>query len=162
MKIDELIQEYKNQGVVIKEQQRLIDANLDIQSVKDNIKALEVDAAKLQYELDLRERPYLTTANNAADRQNEIRAIIAEQWDLPTKTYRSSVGTATLRVTKSLIVKSKTKIVDFLVKNGIVEGGVSKFDLRFLRRFKDDGLLPDDAAQFEERRSVTIKLVGDK
>lgn len=159
--IDELMAEYKALGDVIKEQAGLIDANLDIQNVKNNIKVMESDAAKLKYELDAREKPYLTVSNNAAERQNVIRTTIAEQWTLPTKTYRSSVGTVTLRITKSLIVKSKAKIVDFLVKNNIVEAGVSKFDIRFLRKFKDDGLIEDDAAQYEESRNVTIKLVGE-
>lgn len=161
MGIDELMEEYRSLEAEIKEQQQLMDTNLDIQNLKSNIKTYESDVAKLQHELEAREKPYLTVSNNAVERQNKIRTTIAEEWTFPTKTYRSGIGTASLRVTKSLIVKSKAKIVDFLVNNGIVDAGVSKFDIMFLRKFKDDGLIEDDAVQYEERKSVTIKLVGE-
>lgn len=132
MDMDELLSEYVMLDEVKKEQQQLIDANLDIQNLKRNIESLGAETAKLQFELAAREKPYLTVSNNAAERQSVIRTTMAEEWDLPTKTYRGWAGTATLRITKSLIVKSKQKIVDFLVKNSKVE----------------------------ERRNVTIKVVG--
>lgn len=164
MKIDELIEEYKILESEIAGQEQALAENLDILSIQSNITALEGDLSKLKEVLVERKANYLSRAVLAHDRQTEIRTAIADNWSkwkLKDKTYNSALAKVTLRVNKSVIVESKAKIIEVLTKNNKLVEGVSKFDLRFLRKLKDVGLLPDAAVTLEENKSVTIKLVGD-
>jgi len=162
-KIDELIEEYKRLQEDISVQEQALAGNLDIFSIERNISALEIDLSKLKEELVEKKASYLSRTDFARNRQNEIKSAITDnwgKWKIEGKTHKSTFGTATLRVTKSVIVESKAKIIEVLTKNNKLVEGVSRFDLRFLRKLKDVGLLPDDAVTLEENKSVTIKLVG--
>ena len=158
MEIDALIEEYADIEEEKQVQSRLMNNDSDITALKSKLGGLEETAEALKREIEVRSDMYLRAITLDTDRQSKIKAQIAEKWNVPGKTYESSIATVTLRVTKSLIVGSKEKIIEVLAMNNKLLEGVSKFDLRLLRKFKEVGLLPDDAARFEESRNVAIKI----
>lgn len=160
MEMDTLLEEYKGLEEEKQRQQELRHKDADILVLKQRLGALEQQEAELQKFLRANEEIYLQRIAFANDRQSEIKSEIASRWNVLSKTYKSNIATVTLRVTKSLIVGSKAKIIDVLARNNKLVEGISKFDLRLLRKFKEVGLLPDDAARFEESKNVTINLVG--
>ena len=91
------------------------------------------------------------------EKQDSIREQMIKEWDVTGKTYTCDIGSVTMRTTKSLIILSKEKLVDFLSKTGKINEAISRFDLRVLRRFKDAGLL-EDCTDYEEKKSVQVKI----
>jgi len=92
----------------------------------------------------------------------DIKDNIAREWTLGTTEYKSDAGTIVMRTTKSLIIRSKQKVVEVLRNNNKIEEGINTFKLTFLRKLKDVGILPDDAAYYEPNQSVVISLYTQK
>ena len=123
----------------------------------------EIRAAQLH--LDILKEPYLSKMRGEEKILKDVDECIAaikdtitKGWTLGTKEYKSATGSITMRTTKSLIVTSKEKVVEVLRTNGKVSEGIKTFQLTFLRKLKDVGILPDDAAHYLPKQSVVIVL----
>ena len=60
------------------------------------------------------------------------------------------------RITKSLIVKNPTLVVDTLQKLNKIDEGVKTFNLTFLRKLHDANIFPQDSVEYEEKINVYI------
>lgn len=160
-KIDNLVMQYRNLEV---EKDIRILAKEDDFLLKEwsfKLKKLRDAADKLTFNIDARFRTFGIAEIEA--KQNELKELMKFAWeDQEKKTHKSSIGTITLKTTKSLIVDSAKSVVEFLLKNDKCKEGVSKFNLPELRKFADAGLLNKGATHYDERKTISIKLKEDK
>jgi len=117
---------------------------------------LHVDVLKEPYMSKIRKEEEIL--KNVDEHIAAIKDTIAKRWTLGTAEYKSPTGSITMRTTKSLIITSKEKVVEVLRNNGKVSEGIKAFQLTFLRKLKDVGILPDDAAYYSLKQSVVIAL----
>ena len=138
---------------------------------KDTDPALNDLALKLQTLQDIIQKVALRIGERGnsfgiaeiTEKQNDCKEAIKKAWEDPEKkTYKSRLGTVTLKTTKSLVVDSVKTIVEFLLKNDKCEEGITKFNLPELRKYADAGLLNPGAAHYDEKQNVSIKLMEDK
>jgi len=129
------------------------DPTLNIQFKK----LQELEIKREEFVKSILERKKEFNVSEIEKRQAEIREQISNEWPVEGKTYNSEIATVTLRITKSLIITSKEKVVNFLTKNDKITEAILKFDLRVLRKFKDAGLM-NDCVDYEEKKSVQVIL----
>lgn len=100
----------------------------------------------------------------AEQQQAGIKLELAEGWDVfADKTFECDAGTATLRTTKSLNIRSKEKLIDFLTTINKLPGFIKTFEITKLRKVKDAGLLGDEIVSYDEKKSIAIKIAeGDQ
>jgi len=101
---------------------------------------------------------YIKNIEAAQQQQAGIKLELAEKWDTEDKTFECDVGTATLRTTKSLHIRSKEKLVAFLELNKKLTEFIKGFEVAKLRKIKDVGMLEDEIATWDEKKNVAIKL----
>jgi len=101
---------------------------------------------------------YIKNIEAAQQQQAGIKLELAEKWDTEDKTFECDVGTATLRTTKSLHIRSKEKLVAFLELNKKLTEFIKGFEVAKLRKIKDAGMLEDEIATWDEKKNVAIKL----
>lgn len=95
----------------------------------------------------------------AEQQQAGIKLELAEGWGVfADKTFECDAGTATLRITKSLHIRSKEKLVAFLELNKKLTDFIKGFEITKLRKIKDAGMLEDEIATWDEKKSVAIKI----
>ena len=123
-----------------------------------DLDALMRDRVKLDEMIKQEQGLYLKTIEAAQQQQAGIKLELAEKWDIEDKTYECATGTATLRTTKSLHIRSKEKLVAFLELNKKLTDFVKSFEITKLRKIKDAGMLEDDIATWDEKRNVAIKI----
>ena len=157
-KMDSLLLEYKTENE--RQAQALSNTEKLHTSMEEDPK---IRTAKLQ--LDILKEPYLTKIRKEEEILKgvdecivAIKDTIARDWTLGTAEYKSPIGTVTMRTTKSLKITSKVKVVEVLRSNNKVNEGINTFQLTFLRKLKDVGILPDDAAYYSLKQNVSILL----
>lgn len=118
---------------------------------------VEVETARLK--LIEAEKPFYESINGFIQQQVGIKQELAEKWDcLPFKEYACDVGVATLRTTRSLHIRSKEKLIDFLTTINKLPDFIKTFEITKLRKIKDAGLLGDEIATWDEKKNVAIKI----
>lgn len=105
------------------------------------------------------EKPYYERINGFLQQQAGIKLELVDTWgDTEEKTFECDAGTATLRTTKSLNIRSKEKLVEFLAILGKLPEFIKTFETAKLRKIKEAGLLEDEVATWDEKRSIAIKI----
>lgn len=114
---------------------------------------------KLNEMIELAEGLYIKNIEAAQQQQAEIKLELVETWGgAEDKTFECDAGTATLRTTKSLNIRSKEKLVAFLELNKKLTEFIKSFEITKLRKIKDAGMIEDEIATWDVSRSVAIKI----
>jgi len=125
------------------------------------LKKLQTELRKLLDKVEETEKPYHTTLTHYAQQQAGIKQQLVDRWfDTEDKTFECDAGTATLRINRSLCIRSKEKLVAFLELNKKLTEFISGFETTKLRKIKDAGMLEDEIATWDEKKSVAIKIAG--
>ena len=118
---------------------------------------LELDAV-----IKFAEEPYFKNIETAQQQQTSIKAELVDRWYSEDKTFECAAGTATLRTTKSLNIRSKEKLIEFLTTINKLPNFIKSFEIAKLRKIKDAGLLGDEIAIWDEKKNVAIKIAEEK
>lgn len=156
--IEEKLEEYKNLEVERISKQSKLDANEKIEEIKEHIKEMKAEQVRLELELREETQPFTEKIAEIETKQAEVKSEIASNWTIEEKTYKGSIADVTKRTTKFITIVDKAKLAHFLLLNNKAEEGISKFDLKLLRKFKDAKILDDDAVTLEEKHSISIKF----
>ena len=114
---------------------------------------------KTEAELATKKQPYFDRVLECEQLQTGIKAELVDAWGATEeKTFECDAGTATLRTTKSLNIRSKEKLVEFLAILGKLPEFIKTFETAKLRKIKDAGLLEDEVATWDEKKSIAIKI----
>lgn len=133
----DLIADYAN----IESYKQAIARNLETNSTINRLR-MELESARIR--LDKQEKTYLAKIDECEHVQAGIKQELMENWGIKEdKTFECPAGTATLRITKSLHMRSK------FIKN---------FEITKLRKIKDAGMLEDEIATWDEKKNVAIKI----
>lgn len=102
---------------------------------------------------------YFKNIKAAQQQQAGIKLELVDTWgDTEDKTFECPAGTATLRTTKSLHIRSKEKLIEFLTTIKKLPEFVKTFETAKLRKIMDAGLLERDIATWDEKKSIAIKI----
>ena len=135
-------------------QQIQTDMNLDgeLNKIETSIKSWLERADKLK-------KPYFDRTTKCEQQQTGIKSELVETWgSTEDKTFECTAGTATLRTTKSLHIRSKEKLVAFLELNKKLTDFINSVEITKLRKIKDAGMLGDDIATWDKKKNVAIKI----
>ena len=113
---------------------------------------------KVEELIGVRTKPYHDKITECEQQQAGIKLELAEKWDTSFKEYACDAGTATLRTTRSLHIRSKEKLVAFLELNKKLTEFIKNFEITKLRKIKDAGMLEDEIATWDEKKNVAIKI----
>ena len=116
------------------------------------------ELAKLNDMIALAKGIYTKNIEAAQQQQAGIKLELAERWDIEDKTFECDAGTATLRTTKSLNIRSKEKLVAFLELNKKLTDFIKNFEITKLRKIKDAGMLEDEIATWDIKHNVAISI----
>ena len=109
--------------------------------------------------IEARAKPYHDQITECEQQQAGIKLELADAWsDTEDKTFECTAGIATLRTTKSLNIRSKEKLIDFLTTINKLPGFIKSFEIKKLRKIMDAGLLESDIATYDETQSIAIKI----
>jgi len=122
------------------------------------INALAQERASIDHKIDRAATGYRNIIEKAKRGQADLRAELLGNWGIGDKTFKCPVGTATLRITRSLQVKDKGKLIEFLTTLKKLPEFIKTFEIAKLRKIKDAGLLEDEVATYDEKRSVIISI----
>jgi len=134
------------------------------QATHENVKTLaarielEEEIVYKQDQLERLKQPYLDTILECEQRQTGIKEELVKRWDIEDKTFKCDAGTATLRTTKSLVIRDKNKLIDFLSLNKKLTEYVKAFDTSKLRKIRETGLIGNDVIDWDEKKSMMISV----
>jgi len=139
-------------------------ANVEMnkQATHENMKTLatrielEEEIAYKQDQLERLKQPYLDKILECEQRQTGIKDELVKRWDIEDKTFKCDVGTATLRTTKSLHIRNKAKLIEFLSLNKKLSEYVKAFDTSKLRKIRESELIGNDVIDWCEKKSMVI------
>ena len=115
--------------------------------------------AKTEAELATKKQPYLDKILECEQLQTGIKAELVDAWGTTEdKTFECDAGTATLRTTKSLNIRSKEKLVAFLELNKKLTDFIKSFEITKLRKIKDAGMIEDEIATWDIKHNVAISI----
>ena len=157
---EELITEY---ALITKENKSILQEMAD----SHELQILREQRTEIIQKIDLLEQSYNVRQGNIDDRIRRVKDALVASWDIDEKTYKCNIGTATLRTTKSLIIKDKIQLMQRLSKvltRHFAEACeyIKTFDLAKIRKIKEINLLDDAIVTWEEKKSVVIKITEDK
>ena len=139
-----------------RERVRLEQARAEDQEIQN----VELTRQKVEDALRTLEQPYSDKLLSITQGIGKIQEAFVEGWGLTDKTYECEAGTATLRTTKALKIVDKKKLISVLLNIGKLQEAVRSWNLSYLRKLKDVGLIEDNEAYFEEHQNVVIKEGG--
>lgn len=117
---------------------------------------------ELNNTLEERKANYIEKIIPLQEKQISIKADIVDLWCASEgKTFKCDVGSATIKTTRSLCIKSTEKLIDFLISIKKLPEFIKSFEIAKLRKIKEAGLLGNDIATWDEKQSVSIKLTED-
>ena len=148
--LDSLIEEY------ISEQKEREIVQLDIDS-NPSLITLLAQRETINKEIEKILIPYKDNLNTINSSMDNILKSVEENWNQEGKSYKCDAGIATLRTTKSIKIVNKDELVDFLTRNNILNKNIKTFNMSQLRNIKKSGLLEDDIAKWDEKKSFNIK-----
>ena len=112
------------------------------------------------------ESGYKTKIHDYEIKMEDLKERIKQNWDIEDKTFKCPVGNATLKTTKSLIVISKSGLIQRLT--AILEDAtkacdcIRTFDLSIIRKYMDADLIDEKIAHYTKKQSVIITEAKDK
>ena len=103
------------------------------------------------------EQPYNDEILDIDTNIESIQKNFVDAWDSTDKTYECKTGTATLRTTKSLKINRKEELINVLMNIGKLPECIRSWNLSYLRKLKDVGMIDDEIANYHEHQNVIIK-----
>lgn len=140
---------------------------MDLEMVRDPaISKLiaEIEAAKEQ--VAALELGYKAKIQEYESKMADLKDQLKQNWDIEDKTFKCPVGNATLKTTKSLIVTSKSGLIQRLT--AIFEDAtkacdcIRSFDLSAIRKYMDADLINEKIAHYDKKQSVIITEARDE
>ena len=117
------------------------------------------EQAKLNDMIALTKGIYTKNIEAAQQQQAGIKLELVDTWgDIEEKAFECDAGTATLRTTKSLHVRSKEKLIEFLMTIKKLPEFVKTFEIAKLRKIMDAGLLESEIATWDLNFNVAISI----
>lgn len=100
----------------------------------------------------------------AKRKQDVITMALKEKWDIEGKTFKCGVGNATIRMTRSLKIDNKVRLIDTLLRIGKLIQSIKGWDLTYLRKLADAGLFDVDVGEtniihYDEKENVVISAI---
>ena len=130
----------------------------ELRNDPDLIKLMK-EQAKLNDMVALAKGMYAKNIEAFQQQQARIKLELVDTWgDTEEKTFECPAGTATLRTTKSLNIRSKEKLVAFLELNKKLTDFIKSFEITKLRKIKDAGMIEDEIATWDIKRNVAISI----
>lgn len=138
---------------------REIDTKLHEMVIDPQLNKFLQEQVALNLKMEAAKAKFLKNIEAAEQQQAGIKLELAEKWDcLPFKEYACDAGVATLRTTRSLHIRSKEKLVAFLELNKKLAEFIKSFEITKLRKIKDAGMLEDEIATWDEKKTIAIKI----
>ena len=103
------------------------------------------------------EQPYNDKILDIDSNIESLQKNFVDAWDSTDKTYECKTGTATLRTTKSLKINRKEELINVLLNIGKLPECIRSWNLSYLRKLKDVGMIDDEIANYQEHQNVIIK-----
>ena len=103
------------------------------------------------------EKPYNEMLLEIDTNMKNLQKNFVDAWDSTDKTYECKTGTATLRTTKSLEINRKEELINVLMNVGKLPECIRSWNLSYLRKLKDVGMIDDEIANYQEHQNVIIK-----
>ena len=149
--MEQVLIEYGRYAKVVEATTRLMNADekLDALTMARGILDKKIDSAVIGYRKIIEE---------AKQQQADLRGELINNWSTKDKTFKCPAGTATLRTTRSLQVKDKGKLIEFLTTLKKLPEFIKSFEIAKLRKIKDAGLLEDEIVTYDELRTVSISI----
>ena len=158
--IDERMQNWRTDRIA--EYARLeneINIKMHVMKTDPHLNKLMKEQAKLNDIVALAKGAYTRFIEAAQQQQAGIKAELVDTWgETEEKTFECDAGTATLRTTKSLNIRSKEKLIAFLELNKKLTDFIKSFEIAKLRKIKDAGMIEDEIATWDIKRNVAISI----
>ena len=139
--------------------EREIDMEMREMNTDPELNQLLEQRKKLNEMIEVGGGIYTKYIDEMREQQTNIKAELISNWDTEEKTFKCDVGTATLRITRSLHIYNKEKLIEFLTTLNILPDFIKTFEIGKLRKIKGAGLIEDSIANWDETKSVIIKGV---
>ena len=124
----------------------------------DLIRLME-EQARINDFVALAKEIYAKSIKAAQQQQAGIKLELVDTWgDTEDKTFECPAGIATLRTTKSLHIRDKVKLINFLELNKKLTDFIKSFEITKLRKIKDAGMIEDEICTWDEKKSIAIKI----
>lgn len=137
--------------------EREIDMEMREMNTDPELNQLLEQRKKLNEMIEVGGGIYTKYIDEMREQQTNIKAELISNWDTEEKTFKCDVGTATLRITRSLHIYNKEKLIEFLTTLKKLPDFIKTFEIAKLRKIKDAGLLEDSIANWDESKSIVIK-----
>jgi hypothetical protein len=98
-----------------------------------------------------------TTIAEAKEEQQMIKMELLDHWDTDGKSFKCDMGSATIRINKTLIIKSENELINHLERFDLLPQYIKSFDMSKLRKLKDAHIIGDDALYYKKNTIVAIK-----
>lgn len=134
---------------------REMESDTEINKLIEHYKNMSDAIATQQY-------PFLTKVEAIEQQQAGIKLELIEKWDIKEKSFKCDIGEATLRTNRSLHIRDKAKLIEFLISIKKLPEFIKSFETAKLRKVKDVGMLDDDIATYDEKQNVAIKVTAQK
>ena len=141
-----------------REKEALEQERAEDQEILNTKLTMEKVAAKIS-EL---ERPYNDQISELTEDIEGMHKKLIAGWDITDKSYACEMGVATLRMTKSLKISDKKRLIAVLLNIDKLPEAVRSWNLSYLRNLKDVDMIEDSIAFYEEHQNVVIKGVTVK
>ncbi len=158
--MNEEMQNWKEQRIA--EYAKLVREEAGIVHAMDSdprLNELSYNLKNLEAEIEKQKAPFIEKIAQLQHEQAGIKLELVEKWDIEEKVFDCTAGVATLRITKSLRIKSKEKLVAFLELNKKLSEFIKSFEITKLRKIKDAGMLGDEICIWDEKKNVSIKIL---
>lgn len=160
--IEEQEQDWKETKLIEYESlEREIAATQHEMDTDANLNKLIQERNKLDEAIGTKRSKYTLDIGREREAQRDIKTELVEEWDITEKTFKCDAGAATLKTTRSLHIRSKEKLLEFLTLNKKLAEFIKSFEISKLRKIKDAGLLENDIATWDEKKSVAISIIYD-
>jgi len=120
---------------------------------------LKAKLKAVTHEIEQKESKYKVGIQLCDTEMSARKEILIDMWeDISNKTFKCAVGSATMRITRSLKIDNTEKLINILEKIGKRAKSIRSWDLTYLRKFADAGLFDElEITHYDEKRSVIIK-----
>ena len=158
--IDERMQNWRTDRIAeYARLENIVTTEMRKMGTDPDLDALMRDRVKLNEMIELGQGLYLKNIEAAQQQQAGIKLELVETWsDTEEKTFKCNAGTATLRINRSLNIRNKVKLINFLELNKKLTEFIQSFEIAKLRKIKDAGMLEDEICAWDEKKSVAIKI----
>ena len=123
---------------------------------------LQRKADKIALKLQINKKEYKEEIANLDLAMCDLKDQLDVNWDLDNKTFKCVVGSATMRITRSLKIDNTEELINILEKIGKLTKCIKSWDLTYLRKLADAGLfdgekMEEKITHYDEKRSIIIR-----